>query len=294
MNPVHIPSIPADLSFRQTPISNLDPLPCLGIGYELVGTNIYTINIGLGIFNLLKGLVNLITGLVAPPVNAIGYHTVQNYIYGVTYTTTPQAIVRIGAGGSFEVVGPNAVIPASVTTEQLLIGDVDANQQYWLGHSGGQGWVQVDLTQGSTFGAVVDSGAASAYRYPVGDWAYVPAFPNKLWALSQEIVSNITGLVSQYNTHLVYFDLSTKAWNEVYTFVNTPGGLLGQAQWGAVYTANDGNIYATESNTGQTFRFPLNATVGSFATPITLLGTLPLFGNQIDGARCALNDNLSQ
>lgn len=210
----HVLSISADLSFRSSPISNLDPLQCVGTAYELAGSDIYVISIGRGLINLLKGLVDLITGLVAPPINAIGYHTVHNYICGISYTASPQAIVRIGATGAWEAVGPNAVIPASVTTERLLIGDIDTNQQYWLGYDGGQGWVQVDMDViSATYGTLKASGNTTGYRYPVGDWAYLPDYPNRLYALAQENVSNFTGIagiLSLYNTHLVYLDLETK------------------------------------------------------------------------------------
>lgn len=291
---------PDFLFFRSspTPISNLPTLSCVGTAYELAGTSIYDISLGRGLINLLKGLVNTLTGLAVPPINAIGYHTVHNYIYGISYTVSPQAIVRIGAGGALENVGPNAVIPASVTSQQLLIGDIDTNQQYWLGYASGAGYVQVDMDATSgTYTAVTKSGLTTNFKFPVGDWAYIPAYQNRLWALGQEIISNISGLVTQYNTHLVYLDLNSKTWVDVYTFENTNGGLLGvnllgQALWGAVYSANDGNIYATESTTGNTFRFPLAPVAGSVATPVALLGTLPILGQQIDGARCALNFDL--
>lgn len=299
MKLVHILRISADLSFRATPtpnsISNLPELECVGTAYELAGTNLYDITIGLGLINLLKGLVNTITGAAVPAINAIGYHPVQNYIYGISYTVSPQAIVRIGAEGALEFV-ENAVIPTTVTAEQLLIGDIDTNQQYWLGHSNGDGYVQVDMDATSdTYTTVVDSGATIDFRYAVGDWAYIPAYENRLYSLGQEIGSVIAGVVTAYNTHLVYLDLDTKTWVDVFTFTGVNGGLLGtgilgQALWGAVYTANDGNIYATESTTGNTWRFPLNPRNGSVATSVSLLGTLPLGGQQIDGARCALSE----
>lgn len=301
MKLVHILRISADLSFRATPtpnsISNLPEFECVGTAYELAGTSLYDISLGRGLINLLKGLVNTLTGLAAPQINAIGYHPVQNYIYGISYLVSPQAIVRIGAGGAFEFV-QNAVIPTTVTTQQLLIGDIDTNEQYWLGYASGAGYVQVDMDVTSdNYTKVVDSGVTINGKYAVGDWAYIPAYQNRLWSLGQEIISNVAGIVTQYNTHLVYLDLNTKTWVDVFTFENVNGGLLGtpllgQALWGAVYSANDGFIYATESTTGNTWKFPLAPVPGSVATLVSLVGTLPLLGQQIDGARCALNDDL--
>lgn len=271
-------------------------LTCVGPAYELVGTNIYSLNLGRGLVNLVAGLVNTLTGLASPPINAVGYHTVHDYIYGISYSVSPQAIVRIGAGGAVENVGPNAVIPVTTTTQPLLIGDIDTDQQYWLAYAGGANWVQVDMDLTSaTYATVVDSGVAANFRWQVGDWAYIPTFPNRLYALGREVVSGVLGVVTQYNTHLVYFDLNTKAWVEVFTFENTPGGLLnlvGQAQWGAIYSTTDGFLYATEQNSGATWRFPINPAPGAVATALNLVGTLPLLGAQIDGARCALNPDI--
>lgn len=284
------------LSVSPTPIfiSPLTPINCIGPAFEFIGSDIYILNIGLGIFSLLKSLLDVLTGAAAPPINAVGYHSAQNYLYGISYTSVPQVIVRFGAGGTSEIAGPNAVIPSTTTTQPLLIGDIDGQQQYWLGYNDGAGWVQVDLNAASeTYLEVVGSGAATNLRFAVGDWAYVPGYPTRLWALGQEIVTDaLTGLLASYNTHLVYFDTVTHAWIDVFTFYNTAGGLLlGQAQWGAVYSANDGNIYATESNTGQTWRFPLTPVTGSIAT-LVAVGAAPL-GRAIDGARCPLNNNLA-
>lgn len=271
-------------------------IPCVGPAYEVVGTNVYTLNLGRNLVNLVSGLVNVITGLGAPPINAIGYHTVHNYIYGISYSVTPQAIVRIGLGGGVENVGPNAVIPVTTTTQPILIGDIDTNQQYWLAYAGGANWIQVDMNLASaTYGTVVNTGVAGNFRWQVGDWAYIPNQPNRLYALGREVVSTILGVVTGYNTHLVYFDLNTKAWVEVFTFVNTPGGLLnlvGQAAWGAIYSTTDGFLYATEQNSGATWRFPINPVPGDVGTALNLVGTLPLLGAEIDGARCALNPDI--
>lgn len=275
----------------------MKPLTCLGPSYEIVGSDLYTLNIGTGVFVLLKGLVDTITGLLAPPINAVGYHPGQNYLYGVVYSTSPQYILRIGAGGFYEAAGPapKFQIPASVTTAPLLIGDIDGAQQYWLGYNGGSGWVQVNLDATSvTYGQVVASGTSNKI-WNVGDWAWVPQYPNRLYALGQEIVFN--GLLATYNTHLVYFDTILHAWVDVRTFANTPGGvglgglLGGSADWGAVYTANDGNIYGTESNSGQTWRFPLDPLSTVAASYVTT--GVPTVLRPIDGARCPYNDNLA-
>lgn len=262
----------------------------------MVGTNLYALNLGRNLINIIKGLFDFLTNAAEPPINAIGYHPVHNYIYGISYTVSPQAIVRIGAGGATEAVGPNAIIPVTTTTQPLLIGDIDTNQQYWLAYAGGANWVQVDMNVASAkYATVVNSGVATNFRWTVGDWAYIPNIPNRLYALGREVVSGALGVVTQYNTHLVYFDLNTKSWVEVFTFENTPGGLLnvaGQAAWGAIYATNDGFLYATEQNSGATWRFPINPVAGSVGTALNLVGTLPLLGAQIDGARCALNPDI--
>lgn len=266
-------------------------LNCVGPAYEFVGNDLYTVNIGLlGAFKVLQGLLNLLTG-AAQPINALGYHSVQNYLYGVSISSVPQTIVRIGAQGTFETA---FTLPAAINS-QLLIGDVDGAQQYWLGRDGGSNYVQFDLDATSTtYGTVVSSGATVNLTYSVGDWAYVPEYEDRLWSLGQEIVTSVVlGItVTTYNTVLVYFDLATHTWIEVFTFVNAAGGLLGQAQWGAIYSANDGNIYASESNNGMLYQFPLVPNPSSVPTFIAL-GPVPLGGQAIDGARCPLSNDLS-
>lgn len=230
-----------------------------------------------------------ILGLLTPPINAIGYHSKQNYLYGIAYTTVPQTIVRIGATGAYEIAGE---IPIGIANQPLLIGDIDGDQQYWLGYSNGLGWVQVNLdASAATYGEVVLAGAATNFQWPIGDWAWIPAYPTRLYALGQETVFSFLGVIGSYNTHLVYFDTVTHAWFDVRTFVGQAGGPLGQANWGAIYTANDGNIYGTESITGQTWRFPMDPS--SPAQPSLVYAGIPPLTRQIDGARCPLNNDLT-
>lgn len=249
--------------------------------------------LGLGVVNLLTGVINLL-GAPAPPVNALGYHSVQNYLYAVDYNSRPQNVIRIGAGGTAEVFA-EASIAATVTNNQpLLIGDIDGNQQYWLGHSAGLGYVKLDLNaESETYGTVVASGApAAALPYPIGDWAYIPAYPDALFALGQEIVpAGTLVLLPSYNTHLMLFNTTTFTWANVATFAGISGGVtgvLGEAQWGSVYSANDGNVYGTEQNSGLLWRFPI---AGGNAALVSL-GAIPLNGDAIDGARCPLSDSL--
>lgn len=276
--------------------------------YEIAGSSLYNITIGPGVTGALSSVLNTLFTLGSDPINAIGYHTVQNYIYGISYLQSPQAIVRIGAGGVVQDTGFG--IDATAATDSLLIGDIDGNQQYWLAYNGGENYVQVDMDAASlTYGQVVKSGTATNFTYDVGDWAYVdlPGFGTRLWALGQQAVNPISGLLTpivggaianitgnitlEYNTVLLYFDTATLEWNEVFTFTKVAGGIigLGQANWGAVYSAKDGNIYATDSVAGQTWRFTLTPSTGALAYPITLLGTLGVVAGQIDGANCALN-----
>lgn len=121
----------------------------------------------------------------------------------------------------------------------------------------------------------------------------MPQYPTRLYALGQEVIFTILSVIGTYNTHLVYFDLVTKEWNEVRAFNGTTGGPLGQALWGAVYTANDGNIYATESITGETWRFPLDPVMGAPALVFQGIPPLVPIIRYIDGARCPLNDDLT-
>lgn len=264
-------------------VSSLTPLSCQGPSYETQSKTPYAIN-------LITGQNTIITSaLSVDTTNALAYHPQGNYLYSVSQNNHNYGyILRIGAGGwhdntTFTIPQTN---PTGSSATSMTLGEIDANLQYWLGYNNGNGWVQVDMNSANTatYGQVVNSSMTSRGNLLVSDWAYLPNFPNKLWALGQNSVPGGT-----YDTVLMYFDLNSKAWTNVYVFNSIAGGKGGMAQWGAVYTAADGYIYGLENNSGQIWKFKVNNPVQSDAVYVS---SGPL-GSINDGARCMLNTNLN-
>ncbi|KUI71805.1 hypothetical protein VM1G_06967 [Cytospora mali] len=269
-------------------VSNLAPLSCSGPGYETQNKILYAVNIATGAYVLVSSAIS------ADTTNALAYHPQENYLYAVSQNNHDYGyILRIGAGGTHE----NTTFtipqtnPTGTSATSMTLGDIDVNLQFWLGYTNGNGWVQVDLNSANTatYGQVVASGTADRGNYLVSDWAYLPAYPNKLWALGQQVVTS----GSVYNTWLMYFDLTTHTWVNSYQFQGINGGtylgVSGMAQWGAVYTASDGYLYGLENNSGQLWKFKVNSPTQADAVFVSQGPP----GGINDGARCMLNTNLN-
>lgn len=266
-------------------MSSLLPLLCQGLSYETRSQSLYTLNISTG-FSV---AINSQTNTFQDYVNGLAYHPQENYLYvvGQNYHN-PGYIIRVGAGGLWQ--NTSWVIPQTNPTgtsaTSMTIADIDINLQYWLSYDNGNGYVQVDLNSASsTYGQVVANGTTTGRSSNlVSDWAYLPAYPGRLYALGQ--VSN-SGV---YSTRLMYFDTSTKAWTVVFWFISVNGGtsatgVAGQAQWGAVYTALDGYVYGLENNSGQIWKFKVDSPTANDAI---FVSNGPTGGNN-DGAKCMIN-----
>lgn len=265
-------------------MSSLTPLSCQGPSYETQNKILYAINLITGQNIVLTSAVSVDT------TNALAYHPQENYLYAVAQNNHYYGyILRIGAGGVHE--NTTFTIPQTNPTgtgaTSMTMGDIDVNLQYWLGYNNGNGWVQVDLNSANTatYGQIVNSSTADRGIYIVSDWAYLPGHPNKLWALGQHVVTAGTS----YDTQLMYFDLTTKAWTNVFLFQTVAGGTGGMAQWGAVYTAADGYLYGLENNSGQIWKFKVDSPTQADAV---FVSQGPV-GATNDGARCMLNPNLN-
>lgn len=223
----------------------------------------------------------------------MAYHPQENYLYAVAQGNTVGAsVVRIGQGGSF-VALPNSTIPQFSSTTYMTSGDIDNNGTYWIAYNGGNKWVQFDLVNSSsTYGQVINNGSGSNIGlFVVSDWAYLPAYPNKLYTFGGQTVNSTAGL---YNTGLLSFDLTTKSWTALATYYNVSGSTscsAGKAQWGAVYSTSDGYLYATENNSGGIFRTKLTTPISTEFTNSTSPVPQAIGGQSNDGARCMYGPN---
>ncbi|MVA75051.1 DUF11 domain-containing protein [Auraticoccus sp. F435] len=212
--------------------------------------------------------VDLASGAAGAPtvtpdwlVNAVGYNTVDNYIYGwggnADAGVSPQ-LVRVGSDGSVDPLGD---IPGFTGTNAA---DVDENGHYWAFHPINGDWWQIDLATLT----LVDSGNVGLGSFTTGgaDWVYIPG-TNKLWR-----IATTAGAPAAY---LIGFDRTTKTWT---TPVNL--GQVGDNITGASFGDANGFIYASFNNTGEIWRIdPRTNDAELFAEDGP-----PSAGN--DGARC--------
>jgi len=237
-----------------------------GLLFQGAPTTEYAINLVTGSSSTVK------SNLYPQNVNGVGYNVLDGYLYGNTTNAAPFNIVRIGAGGAAEVVGPQPTGAAG-----FVMGDVDANGHYWI--MTGATWYEIDLVPGSpTYLGVIASGTAAA---PTGialgfDWAYVPGGGDYLYA---------TGIVASNNlASLVRFNMTTHQWENRgylgYPSVTPTGAVEGA---GAVYADADGHLYASYNTSGRIFRIDVNPSGTSTGA---LFSQGPASATN-DGARCA-------
>jgi uncharacterized repeat protein (TIGR01451 family)/fimbrial isopeptide formation D2 family protein len=216
--------------------------------------------------DLVSGASTLI-GSTADNVNAVGYNTLDDYMYGWDATTA--TLVRIAADGTLIDLGYPDGIPAG---GGFQVGDFDDAGQLFL-HRGGNGtgeWAQIDLAPGSdTYGEVVDSGTATR---PVG----IAALPSDWTFVDGGFYGMANTTAGAGPSHLVRFDPT----DGTYTDVAAVAGTQYNATYGAAYADAAGNVYVSNNSTGDIYR--VNPETGA---SILVSNGPPSAGN--DGARCA-------
>jgi fimbrial isopeptide formation D2 family protein/uncharacterized repeat protein (TIGR01451 family) len=206
-------------------------------------------------------------GSTADNVNAVGYNTLDNYVYGWDVDTA--TIVRVAADGSLTNLGRPAGLPAS---PGFQVGDFDDAGHLFLQRGGtlDGSWVEIDLAPGSsTYGQVVDSGSVTK---PAGigvlpsDWVFVDG---AFYGIGNNTSSTGAG-------RLIRFDATTHSYQDLGALPNTSSA----STYGAGYADAAGNLYFSDNGSGAIFRVdPTNRTALRISTGPASAGN--------DGARCA-------
>ena len=200
-------------------------------------------------------------------VNAVGYDTLDNYVYGWDIAT--EHLVKVSADFSLTDLGK----PAGLTAAGYNTGAFDDAGHLWITtNAAGDGpnwpWAEIDFSnpQSATYGTVLKHGTFSDRDIIPSDWAWVGG---KLYGTRGVDVAGT--LVA----HLEVFDPSTGSL--------TDGGALTGEDWaggaGAIYT--DGTyLYGSDNGTGYIYRIdPATRVVNQLPQGPGSKGN--------DGARCA-------
>ncbi|KAI1065383.1 hypothetical protein LB507_000856, partial [Fusarium sp. FIESC RH6] len=312
--PVAVPPVPVSSSSSTvqapapaTSTSTSSKMPQASFGptfdCDANGNSAYTISTLLGNtltrVNLITGARTVIKSGVGPggvllnlagttgAINSIGFNPLDYYIYGFinqgvvggvlgVLTGTPKSqLIRIASNGAYE------LLPLTVPSTTLDMGDVDEQGRLWVSESGGKWW-SIDLNpKSANFGKLINSGtSATNILSGVGDWAYVPGGGDYLYAVQASIIEN--GLM---RTNIVRWSRTTHVWERYQTYPNLVLTALNLV-WGAVMAGPGGTLYAQENLLGQTWKFTLGSNVNPTAIPGGSIANL-----QGDGARCIALDS---
>ncbi|CEJ89186.1 hypothetical protein VHEMI05044 [[Torrubiella] hemipterigena] len=197
--------------------------------------------------------------------NSIGYNSLDNMIYGISEAEDPPHLVRLQSngtnGGVFEI--------PSISPSRYVAGDVDADGFFWAAGTGSE-WIKVDLRPGSkTLFKTVGHGVYTDSPGLPLDWSYVPGGGNAMYSVSR----------NDQGTVLMKFDTQNMRWFSLAEH----GELAGSSQWGAIYPGPDDEIFASENDSGEIWRFPID---GGAPNKVTVGPK----GGSVDGARCILSD----
>jgi len=217
--------------------------------------------------------IDLATGAASNPadtpgsINAVGYNTLDNYVYGIASQTGPVSghLMRVGIDGSWTDLG----IPAGLGAT-FNVGDFDNAGHLWVTTSGTtSSYAEIDLAPGSpTFGTVIASGSKTSpasITDPGADWTWING---ALYSV---------GANSAGTAILVRFTPATGALANL----GALSGGLTNLLVGATYADASGYLYASDNSTGRIFR------IDTTTRQAILVSNGPASGGN-DGARCAL------
>ncbi|TPX11809.1 uncharacterized protein E0L32_007546 [Thyridium curvatum] len=239
---------------------------CDKYAYLIQWTSLFRVDIKTGEVEVVNRDVN-----TDSRINAIGYNTLDNYIYGMDAAT--HNLLRIPPNGKATVVATRV----ATNLDRPYVGDVDSDGFYWVSNGSDGLWVKIDLRPGtSTYGQVVDSGNSPVSGgYIVGDWTYVPSAGPYNFAIG---TNHDTGTMA-----LLRWSHGTHRWTTIrtYTISDYPKGPEGG--FGGIWAQNNGTVYAIDNPTGYIIAFD----VDGLSEPRLVSEAAPSPGN--DGARCVSN-----
>jgi hypothetical protein len=196
----------------------------------------------------------------------LGYNVLDNYLYGVQRRVDDGLgyywVVRINAEGGATAIG-------NIGFNSVICGDVDSDGFLWAS-SAGSNYFKIDVRpDSSTYGQTLESGTMSNLGYAISDWSFL-SFGN-----GDYIYTIATGSPSPYTSTMLRFSKTSKTWQAMYHYTNTPSNV-----WGSLYAFDATNsIYAADNASGQVWKFPV---FGGSATFVSQSSS----ASPNDGASC--------
>ncbi|MBW6410128.1 DUF7507 domain-containing protein [Clostridium weizhouense] len=253
---------------------NPDTFICSAIGYQVAtpgpGLNSQFLKI-----NLVTGDVTLIDSNIGYNINAIGYNSLDNMIYGIDINT--EHLLRVAEDGTVTDFGVVPNLPSNPAN--FIVGDIDNDGHLFVYNTTNDRYYVIDVDQNSsTFGQLLDPqngyivdtspyGNTLQSSVTIADWA---------WNLNDGYLYSIDYTTT--NPEVIRIDPTT---GSVTTFTTT-GLPTSTAAYGAMFMDASGTLYAINNDTGVIYRITFS---GTNATAETFSQTVSSSGN--DGAMCA-------
>ena len=204
-------------------------------------------------------------GSAQAALNAVGYNTRDNYMYGWDHATS--SLVGIASNGALTPLGIPAGMRPSHAANGFNVGDFDYSGDLYLMNSGTGAWDEVDLSPGSSgYDTVISSGIVSTGSHDISlpsDWAYTNG---AFYGMA----------TNPGSSDLLMFNPATKE----LTNLGPVPGIPGTDVFGAAFASPDGNIWLG-GNSGDIYQ------VNVIAHTRNSLVLGPSAPNN-DGARCGL------
>ncbi|TLS28684.1 hypothetical protein PpBr36_01471 [Pyricularia pennisetigena] len=209
------------------------PFSCDKYGYLIQGTTLYRVDLRAGTIVSLRSDVGDRT-----PVNAMGYNVKDNMLYA--RQAGRNALIKMDNAG-------NAVTVATLpTTFEAVVGDVDTGGRYWYAVRGGGQYAVVDVNPTSAnYSKLWAQGTTAENGHVIADWTYVPVAGQYLWTIGTQAPGG--------GSSLMRFSMNEpRVWEVVRSYRD-----LVVDTFGALYSVNNGTIYASDNLGGTIYGFPI-------------------------------------
>jgi hypothetical protein len=191
--------------------------------------------------------------------NAIAFNSQDNFLYGFRIATagTPNEFVRIDSNSNFQFLGlPGGWaargLPPQDDNLNIVIGDIDNEGFYWVLVPGAPNdyWVQIRLSDWTVadHGEIDPADPALTGLGGGADWAY---------QAGTDYLFRVMRTFGGTNPYVVAFNKVTKTWTRVGLLLAPSSDLPSppNSQYGAMYAAADGTMYAGNNPTGIIWAF---------------------------------------